>query len=135
MKLKKTLECRNMYCKLKYVVIYLKLLTNFVILKSFGNIINNYCMLHTHISTTKWQWVTFQLAMAEHGVPQGSILGPLLFLLYINSMPQAIIIYSKLLLHADDTTNQKFAYLLPHLEKSPQKSIPPLNNNFQVIIQ
>ena len=29
-----------MYCKLKYVVIYLKLLTNFVILRSFGNLIN-----------------------------------------------------------------------------------------------
>ena len=27
MKLKKALECRNMYCKLKYAVIYLKLLT------------------------------------------------------------------------------------------------------------
>ena len=27
-----------MYCKLKYVVIYLKLLTNFVILRSFGNL-------------------------------------------------------------------------------------------------
>ena len=34
----KTLECRNMYCKLKYVLIYLKLLTDFVILKSFGNL-------------------------------------------------------------------------------------------------
>ena len=28
-----------MYCKLKYVVIYLKLLTNFVILRSFGNLV------------------------------------------------------------------------------------------------
>ena len=28
-----------MYCKLKYVVIYLKLLTNFVILRSFENLI------------------------------------------------------------------------------------------------
>ena len=32
-----TCICRNMYCKLKYVVIFLKLLTNLVILRSFEN--------------------------------------------------------------------------------------------------
>ena len=49
------------------------------------------------------------------GVPQSSILGPLLFLLYVNHMPQAV--NSELLLYADDTCLIYMGKNIPKIEE------------------
>jgi hypothetical protein len=63
------------------------------------------------------------------GVPQGSILGPLLFLLYINDLPNNI--NSKLILFADDTTVILKANSLDQLEFKVNQCFMELSDWFK----
>ena len=55
------------------------------------------------------------------GVPQGSLLGPLLFLLYINDFPQSSKILSFQILFADDSS-------VFYSEKNPRKLLQTINS-------
>jgi hypothetical protein len=63
-------------------------------------IIGNRVVLQIHNSTTfVSEWET-----SRHGVPQGSVLGPLLFNVNINDFPSILNNVAHTILYADDTT-------------------------------
>lgn len=68
---------------------------------------NRYQYVETNVVNDSYiNKISSSLLKIERGVPQGSILGPLLFLCYINDMPECITNSSKnkLCMYADDST-------------------------------
>ena len=74
---------------------------------------------------------TSSLKEIKHGVPQGSVLGPLLFLLFINDLPHAIP-QAKVVLFADDTNILFTDNSLSSLNIKIKKVIDQLESWFNV---
>ena len=73
-------------------------------LKTSGICGNYYWLIHSFVSDRHQRVVlngqSFKWSHIKAGVPQGSILGPLLFLVYINDLPEGLKTSAKLF--ADD---------------------------------
>ena len=68
----------------------------------------------------------------KQGIPQGSILGPIFFLIYINDLPKLAPIGTKILLYADDTSIRVTSPNLENYEKQINKIFMDINYWFKL---
>ena len=109
--------------------ILLQKLKAYGITDMFLSIIESY--LSSRYQCVEFKNVRSSLRQMSIGVPQGSILGPLLFILYINDFPQISTKFTSLL-YADDTA-LLFEAKSPHaLQKLLDDEFPKVCNWFQI---
>ena len=71
-----------------------------------------------------------QFKIQSHGVPQGSIMGPLLFLIYINDIDKAVPSADDILLFADDTCVHISGINAQEVEIKANRALDEINNWF-----
>ena len=90
---------------------------------------NTFKLIESYLSNrtqfVKVNNVCSSVAYIKYGVPQGSIIGPLLFLIFINDLPNATSLFMKLF--ADDTFLCDQNKCLKSLERNVNKELKKVN--------